>query len=129
MLFGVFWGHQSHRAICKVTQGDDAAAPCIASSGAQFSNTQLAGDVGLSNSAISHLGCHCVQGMWQVARWYCQQGLMLGTVFREVLEDLQCESLHELAKEIQGNLRRARNPVPPINVKSSISCYQPTLLC
>ena len=32
---------------------------------------------------------------------------MLGTVFREVLEDLQREGLHEPAKEIQGNLTRA----------------------
>ena len=30
---------------------------------------------------------------------------MVGTVFREVLEDLQRESLHELAKEIEGSLR------------------------
>lgn len=51
--------------------------------------------------------------MWRVARWYCQQGLMLGTVFREVLKDLQRESLHEPAKEIEGILRRARNPAPP----------------
>ena len=48
---------------------------------------------------------------------------MLGTVFREVLEDLQRESLHELAKEIQGTLRRDLNPAPPISVKRRVLCY------
>ena len=55
---------------------------------------------------------------------------MLGTVFREVLNDLQRESLHEPAKEIEGILRRARDPAPPISVKLRVSCYLPTyILC
>ena len=42
--------------------------------------------------------------MWKVARWYCQQGLMVGTVFREVLYDLQREGLSEDVEHIEGRL-------------------------
>ena len=45
-----------------------------------------------------------VQGMWKVARWYCQQGLMVGTIFREVLRDLSREGLKQDAQTIEGTL-------------------------
>ena len=45
-----------------------------------------------------------LQAMWKVAKWYCQQGLMAGTVFREVLIDLQREGLSEDAQLIEGML-------------------------
>ena len=49
---------------------------------------------------------------------------MLGTVFREVLEDLQRESLHELAKEIEGSLRghaTQRHPMISISMREYLS--------
>lgn len=39
-----------------------------------------------------------------MARWYCQQGLMVGTVFRGVLGDLRREDLIEEAQEIEGTV-------------------------
>ena len=45
-----------------------------------------------------------MQAMWKVARWYCQQGLMAGTAFREVLIDLQREGLSGDARQIEGML-------------------------
>ena len=45
-----------------------------------------------------------VQAMWKVARWYCQQGLMVGTIFREVLIDLQREGLSGDARQMEGML-------------------------
>ena len=47
-------------------------------------------------------GCGAIQAMWKVARWYCQQGLMVGTIFREVLLDLHREGLSQDAQEIDG---------------------------
>lgn len=40
--------------------------------------------------------------MWSVAKWYTQFGLMAGTVFREVLRDLELEGLHEDAAVVRG---------------------------
>lgn len=40
--------------------------------------------------------------MWAVARWYTQFGLMAGTVFREVLDDLRREGLAEEAGAVRG---------------------------
>lgn len=39
---------------------------------------------------------HTVLGMWNVSRWYSQMGLMVGTVFLELLRDLHDEG-HPLA--------------------------------
>ena len=51
-----------------------------------------------------HARSWIVQGMWKVARWYCQQGLMVGTIFREVLRDLRREGLEQDAQTIEGTL-------------------------
>ena len=40
--------------------------------------------------------------MWSVAKRYTQFGLMAGTVFREVLRDLELEGLHEDAAVVRG---------------------------
>ena len=40
--------------------------------------------------------------MWSVAKWYTQFGLMAGTVFREVLRDLELEGLQEEATLVRG---------------------------
>ncbi len=40
--------------------------------------------------------------MWSVAKWYTQFGLMAGSVFREVLRDLELEGLHEDAAMVRG---------------------------
>ena len=55
-----------------------------------------------AHPAIS--GSMLAQAMWRVARWYCQQGLMAGTVFREVLNDVQREGLSGDAQQIEGKL-------------------------
>ena len=39
-------------------------------------------------------------GMWDQARWYSQQGLMVGSVFKDVLADLVAES-HPLASKVE----------------------------
>jgi hypothetical protein len=38
--------------------------------------------------------------MWQQARWYSQQGLMAGSVFKAVLDDLIAEK-HPLASAVR----------------------------
>ena len=40
-------------------------------------------------------------GMWNVSRWYSQMGLMVGSVFRELLRDLIDEE-HPLAPAVRG---------------------------
>ena len=40
-------------------------------------------------------------GMWNVSRWYAQMGLMVGSVFREVLRDLEGED-HPLAPAVRA---------------------------
>ena len=44
-----------------------------------------------------------ITGMWEQARWYSQQGLMAGSVFKAVLEDLVAEK-HPLAKQVRDIL-------------------------
>ena len=41
-----------------------------------------------------------VLGMWNVSRWYSQMGLMVGSVFAELLRDLQHEA-HPLAADVR----------------------------
>ena len=43
---------------------------------------------------------HTVLGMWNVSRWYSQMGLMVGTVFLELLRDLHDES-HPQARAVR----------------------------
>ena len=43
---------------------------------------------------------HTIAGMWQQARWYSQQGLMVGSVFKAILQDLIAEK-HPLAKTVR----------------------------
>ncbi|CAL8460615.1 g144 [Coccomyxa elongata] len=43
-----------------------------------------------------------IKGMWSVAKWYTQFGLMAGSVFRDVLRDLELEGLHEDAAMVRG---------------------------
>lgn len=40
--------------------------------------------------------------MWKVAKWYTQFGLMAGTVFRDVLIDLEREGLKTEATAVRG---------------------------
>ena len=44
---------------------------------------------------------HTILGMWKQARWYSQQGLMAGSVFKDVLEDLIAEQ-HPLADTVHS---------------------------
>ncbi len=61
----------------------------------------LSGEVFLAMLHV-HCGGFLFQGMWTVAKWYTQFGLMVGTVFREVLRDLELEGLHEDAAMVRG---------------------------
>jgi hypothetical protein len=44
-----------------------------------------------------------LQGMWKVAKWYTQFGLMAGSVFRDVLQDLELEGLDSDADSVRGD--------------------------
>lgn len=52
--------------------------------------------------------------MWSVAKWYTQFGLMAGSVFRDVLRDLELEGLHEHAAMVRGELHASED--------TSLSC-------
>ncbi len=61
--------------------------------------------------------------MWTVARWYTQFGLMAGTVFREVLRDLEVEGLEEEAAFVRGGSLYSTNTcTPPV-----LTCTPPVL--
>jgi hypothetical protein len=64
-------------------------------------------DARLCSLVIQSLTRVPVQAMWTVARWYTQFGLMAGTVFREVLRDLQVEGLDEEAALVRGISRKS----------------------
>ena len=46
------------------------------------------------------MAANTILGMWEQARWYSQQGLMVGSVFKDVLADLEAEH-HPLAPAVR----------------------------
>lgn len=72
-----------------------------------------------------------VQAMWKMARWYCQQGLMAGTIFREVLIDLQREGLSGDARQIEGMLWEGTLILSKMQVASraDTAAHMPEIAC
>ncbi|EIE25381.1 hypothetical protein COCSUDRAFT_61600 [Coccomyxa subellipsoidea C-169] len=68
-----------------------------------------------------------IKGMWTVAKWYTQFGLMAGTVFREVLRDLELEGLHEDAAMVR-DIMHNRTAVGFV-YNSSSPCPEPPGPC
>lgn len=69
---------------------------------------------------------HTVLGMWNVSRWYSQMGLMVGTVFLELLRDLHDES-HPQARAVRDIMYN--RTVVGVTYYSSAACKPGPCTC
>lgn len=97
---------------------------------ARSANATLSGSRRLRNCTATVLWlivtANTIVGMWDRALWYSQMGLMVGSVFQDVLADLQTEG-HPLAPKV-AEIMRNRTLVG-VSYPSSAPCHPGPCAC